>query len=56
MPAEPAAGEVPIGNTSGVRKTTHRVLVIFRAGPTWESGPPEDPARLGWRTPSGSTR
>jgi uncharacterized protein YciI len=26
----------------GVRQTKHRVLVIFRAGPTWGSGPPED--------------
>ena len=25
-----------------MRQTKHRVLVIFRAGPTWESGPPED--------------
>ena len=25
-----------------MRRTKHRVLVIFRAGPTWESGPPED--------------
>ena len=25
-----------------MRPTKHRVLVIFRAGPTWESGPPED--------------
>ena len=25
-----------------MRRTKHRVLVVFRAGPTWESGPPED--------------
>jgi len=25
-----------------MRRTKHRVLVIFRAGATWESGPPED--------------
>ena len=25
-----------------MRKTTLRVLVIFRAGPAWGSGPPED--------------
>jgi uncharacterized protein YciI len=25
-----------------VRQTKHRVLVILRAGPSWESGPPED--------------
>jgi uncharacterized protein YciI len=25
-----------------VRRTKHRVLVIFRAGPAWGSGPPED--------------
>ena len=25
-----------------MRRTKQRVLVIFRAGPTWESGPPED--------------
>jgi len=29
-----------------VRRTKQRVLVIFRAGPIWESGPPED--QLGW--------
>jgi uncharacterized protein YciI len=29
-----------------VRKTKRRVIVIFRAGPTWESGPPED--QPGW--------
>jgi len=29
-----------------VRRTKHRVLVIFRAGPTWGSGPPED--QPGW--------
>jgi uncharacterized protein YciI len=29
-----------------VRKTTLRVLVIFRAGPAWGSGPPED--QPGW--------
>ena len=37
---------MPIGIPQGVRKTTQRVLVIFRAGPTWESGRPED--QLGW--------
>ena len=25
-----------------MRQTKQRVLVIFRAGPAWESGPPED--------------
>jgi uncharacterized protein YciI len=25
-----------------MRRTKHRVVVTFRAGPTWESGPPED--------------
>ena len=29
-----------------MRRTKHRVLVIFRAGPTWGSGPPED--QPGW--------
>src|SRR5262245_32877680 len=30
-----------------MRRTTHRVLVIFRAGPAWGSGPPEDQPRWG---------
>jgi uncharacterized protein YciI len=25
-----------------MRKTRHRVLVVFKAGPAWGSGPPED--------------
>ena len=29
-----------------MRRTKDRVLVIFRAGPAWESGPPED--QPGW--------
>ena len=29
-----------------MRRTKQRVLVIFKAGPTWESGPPED--QLDW--------
>lgn len=29
-----------------MRRTTHRVLVIFRAGPAWGSGPPEE--QPGW--------
>lgn len=29
-----------------MRQTKHRVLVIFRAGPAWGSGPPED--QPGW--------
>ena len=29
-----------------MRRTKQRVLVIFRAGPTWESGPPDD--QPGW--------
>ena len=29
-----------------MRRTKQRVLVIFRAGPIWESGSPED--QLGW--------
>jgi uncharacterized protein YciI len=34
-----------------VRQTRHRVLVIFRAGPAWESGPPED--QPGWEAHAG---
>jgi uncharacterized protein YciI len=29
-----------------VRQTTQRVLVIFKAGPAWRSGPPEE--QPGW--------
>ena len=29
-----------------MRRTKHRVLVIFRAGPAWGEGPPED--QPGW--------
>ena len=27
-----------------MRRTKQRVLVVFRAGPTWKSGPPEEQA------------
>jgi uncharacterized protein YciI len=29
-----------------MRRTKHRVLVVFNAGPMWQSGPPED--QLDW--------
>jgi uncharacterized protein YciI len=29
-----------------MRRTKHRVLVVFNAGPAWQSGPPED--QSGW--------
>jgi uncharacterized protein YciI len=46
MPVNPQRGKTATGIPQGVRKTTPRVIVIFRAGPAWGSGPPED--QDGW--------